>query len=247
MNTRDSDASAGSCLNCGTALVGAYCHQCGQEADTGRITWSTLLRDHYRALGRLDSEILRTALVLTKDPGGFCRQYLEGRRRGRTAPVSYFFVSFFASFLLLAADRWLFRDGRAEAGATGPLEMQLVVLATAFTWALAHRIVFRKAGFTLPEHAVCMLYMYGQLNIFSAVLVVATAPLVARWPAVKFAFGVVAPALAFLYFVYFGSRLYRKSISRTLVRTLVVTALFLAIFVPGGFVWALVRAAWAGT
>jgi hypothetical protein len=186
-------------------------------------------------------------LALTKDPGGFCRQYLEGRRRGRTAPVSYFFVSFFASFLLLAADRWLFRDGRAEAGATGPLDMQLVVLATAFAWALAHRIVFRKAGFTLPEHTVCMLYMYGQLNVFSAVLLVATAPLVARWPVVKIAVQAVAPAIAFLYFVYFGSRLYRQSMSRTLVRTLAVTTLFLAIFLPGVFVWTLVRAAWAGT
>lgn len=247
MRTRESDPSPGSCLNCGAGLVGAYCHQCGQEADTGRVTWQTLLRDHYRALGRLDSEMLRTAVALTKDPGEFCRQYLEGRRRGRAAPVSYFFVSFFASFLLLAADRWLFRDARAEAGAAGPLEMQLVVLATAFTWACAHRIVFRKAGFTLPEHAVCMLYMYGQLNVFSAVLAVATAPLAARWPAVKIAFGAVAPVIAFLYFVHFGSRLYRESISRTLVRTLVVTALFLAIFVPCGLVWTLVRTAWAGT
>lgn len=70
------------CLNCGTALVGAYCHACGQEAGTGRVTWGTLLRENYRALLRLDSEILRAARALTNDPGGFCRQYLEGRRRG---------------------------------------------------------------------------------------------------------------------------------------------------------------------
>jgi hypothetical protein len=125
------------CLNCRTALAGAYCHHCGQEAATGRVTWRTLLRDHYRALGRLDSEILRTVWALARDPGTFCREYLEGHRRGRTAPVSYFFVSFFASFVLIGAYRWALPALRVEAAPVMDLQSQMLVLTAAFVWAAA--------------------------------------------------------------------------------------------------------------
>jgi hypothetical protein len=242
MNTRESDLPPGSCLNCGTALAGAYCHQCGQEADTGRITWPTLLRDHYRALGRLDSEILRTALALTKDPGGFCRQYLEGRRRGRTAPVSYFFVSFFASFVLLAAGRWAFRELRADATPAADLQSQLLVLTAAFVWATAHRLVFRKAGYNLAEHAVCMLYLYGQLNIISAAALLVSAPLASLRPGLELVSGTVALAVVFGYFAYFESRLYLKRALRALADTLAVTVVFLVLFAPVFFTWVVVSA-----
>lgn len=243
MDALAADHQGASCLNCGTALVGAYCHQCGQEADTGRITWGTLLREHYRALGRLDSEILRTAWALTTDPGGFCRQYLAGRRRGRTAPVSYFFVSFFASFLLLAADRWLFRDSRAGSSALGPLQTQLLVLTAAFVWAAAHRLVFRRAGYTLPEHAVCMLYLYGQTNIVSALLMIASAPLASRWPSSQYVLGTAGGILSFGYFAFFGSRLYQRPIARAFVDTLAAAALFAVFLLPTLFAWVIVNAA----
>jgi hypothetical protein len=242
MNARVPESPSSSCLNCGTALVGSYCHQCGQEADAGRITWPSLLRDHYRALGRLDSEILRTAWALTKDPGKFCRQYLEGKRRGRTAPVSYFFVSFFASFVLLAAGRWAFRDPRAEATPAADLQSQLLVLTAAFVWATAHRLVFRKAGYNLAEHAVCMLFLYGQLNIISATTMLVSAPLASLWPGLKLVLGAAALALVLGYFAYFESRLYRKPALRALADTLAVTVVFLVLFAPVFFTWVVVSA-----
>jgi hypothetical protein len=230
------------CLNCGTALVGAYCHRCGQEAAIGRVTWRTLLRAHYRALGRLDSEIFRTAWALARNPGRFCLEYLKGHRRGRTSPVSYFFVSFFASFVLIAAGRWAFPGLRAEEAPVSDLHTQLLVLTAAFVWAAAHRIVFRKAGYNLAEHAVCMLYLYGQLNVISAAVLVASAPQAAIWTGSATVLGVTSLVLMLGYFSYFGSRLYHKSMLRALGDTLAVTVVFLALFAPVFLAWIVVSA-----
>ena len=236
--------AVGPCLNCGTPLMGVYCHQCGQPADTRPITWRSLRFDHYRAFWRLDSEIGRTARALVTDPGGFCREYVQGRRRGRTAPVTYFLTSFFVSFLLLSADRWLFHDSRAAQGSATPLESQLGVLGAAFVWAIAQRLVFRRSGFTAPELAVCTLYLFGQLNLVSAAMLFATGPIHEFWPGARSLLAGVALAAVFWYLTHFTSRLHRLSMRRSLAGTLAVTVVFLLISVPCLMAWAVARASW---
>lgn len=79
------------CLNCAEPLRGAFCAQCGQAADTGRLTVVGLARELGRRVLYLDSAMYRTLGALALRPGHVVRDYVRGHR-----------VSHFNPFALLA-------------------------------------------------------------------------------------------------------------------------------------------------
>jgi hypothetical protein len=91
------------CLNCGTALRGQYCGNCGQRARSRLISLWELLQDAFGDLFELDSRLWRTLIPLLIRPGRLTRDYLEGRRARYMPPfrmylvlsVIFFVVAFF--------------------------------------------------------------------------------------------------------------------------------------------------------
>ena len=93
------------CLNCGTALVGRHCHQCGQAAHVHK-TLGAFFHDLLHGVFHFEGKIWRTLPLLAWRPGRLTREYIDGRRASYVSPIALFlFVVFltFAVFNLLGS------------------------------------------------------------------------------------------------------------------------------------------------
>ena len=80
-----------SCTNCGTELVGRFCHACGQKrfVESDRRL-GHLLHDFVTSATDLDGRAWRTVRALLFRPGLLSREYFDGRRASWISPVSLF-------------------------------------------------------------------------------------------------------------------------------------------------------------
>ena len=85
------------CLNCGTELVGGYCHACGQHAHVHR-TLTALWHDLAHGVLHLDGKIWRTLPMLAWRPGELTRRYAHGERAKFVSPMALFLFSVFLMF-----------------------------------------------------------------------------------------------------------------------------------------------------
>jgi hypothetical protein len=117
------------CANCGTTLLGEYCHACGQrrfvESDRG---FGHLLHLFVGSITDLDGRVWRTVRALLFHPGLLSREYFEGRRARWISPVSlflaisvvYFLAPFHGGDLTAQFNQQV--SGRVRALAGGPDE-----------------------------------------------------------------------------------------------------------------------------
>ena len=85
------------CLNCGTELVGGYCHACGQHAHVHR-TLTAFWHDLAHGVLHLDGKIWRTLPMLAWRPGELTRRYARGERAKFVSPMALFLFSVFLMF-----------------------------------------------------------------------------------------------------------------------------------------------------
>jgi len=85
------------CLNCGTALIGHHCHECGQAGHVHR-TLSGMAHDIVHGVFHFDGKFFRTLPLLAWRPGELTRRYVEGERARFVSPIALFLFSIFAMF-----------------------------------------------------------------------------------------------------------------------------------------------------
>ncbi len=90
------------CLNCRTALVGAYCHACGQQAHLHR-TLGGFMHDLLHGALHFEGKIWRTLPMLVLRPGTLTRRYIEGARARFVSPLALFLFSVFLMFAVFQA------------------------------------------------------------------------------------------------------------------------------------------------
>ncbi len=93
-----------SCLNCGSALTGQYCGNCGQRARSRLISIWELLQEAFGELLELDSRIWQTLIPLAVRPGQLTRDYLRGRRARFMPPFRTYLVLSLLFFLVAFFD-----------------------------------------------------------------------------------------------------------------------------------------------
>lgn len=88
------------CLNCGTEVVGRFCHVCGQEnVVTHQSFWSLAKHFVYDIL-HFDGKFFHTLQYIFTRPGFVAKQYAEGKRMSYLDPIRmYLFTS--AIFFLI--------------------------------------------------------------------------------------------------------------------------------------------------
>lgn len=90
-----------SCANCGTALNGPYCSNCGQKSsDLNRPIW-WILGEFLDAVFSYDSRTFRTIWLLVSEPGAFTRRYIAGQRASLLPPFRLFVIATVVFFLTL--------------------------------------------------------------------------------------------------------------------------------------------------
>jgi hypothetical protein len=90
-------ADHGLCLNCGTALIGDYCHACGQAEHVHR-SLSSIGHDLLHGVFHFEGKIWRTLPMLAVHPGALTRRYIAGERARFVSPLALFLFSVFLMF-----------------------------------------------------------------------------------------------------------------------------------------------------
>lgn len=85
------------CLNCGTELVGSFCHACGQHAHVRR-TLTSLAHDFLNGMLNFEGKIWRTLPLLAWKPGELTRRYIDGQRARFISPIALFLFCVFLMF-----------------------------------------------------------------------------------------------------------------------------------------------------
>jgi hypothetical protein len=89
------------CPECGTPLVGRYCHECGEKPSSAHeLTLKHFLHHGLHELTHIDSKIFRTLRKLIASPGVLTADYLAGRKRRYVLPLRLFLVIFALNFFL---------------------------------------------------------------------------------------------------------------------------------------------------
>ena len=97
-----------SCLNCGAALTGDYCHACGQKAHVHR-TLSAFGHDILHSVLHFEGKIWRTLPKLVWHPGELTRRYVTGERAKFVSPMALFLFSVFLMFAVFTTAGGPFR------------------------------------------------------------------------------------------------------------------------------------------
>lgn len=92
----------GACLNCGTQLVGDFCHNCGQPAHIHR-TLMAIWHDLAHGVLHFEGKIWRTLPLLLLKPGQLTRRYIHGERARFVSPMALFLFSVFLMFAVIQA------------------------------------------------------------------------------------------------------------------------------------------------
>ncbi|WP_245708303.1 DUF3667 domain-containing protein [Sphingomonas palmae] len=91
----------GLCLNCGTALIDAHCHRCGQAGHVHR-TAGAFFHDILHGVFHFEGKAWRTLPMLVLHPGALTRRYVAGERARFVSPIALFLFSVFLLFAILA-------------------------------------------------------------------------------------------------------------------------------------------------
>jgi hypothetical protein len=91
-------AAHGPCLNCGAALTGPYCAQCGQSGHIHR-SFAAIGHDLAHGVLHFEGKIWTTLPELAVRPGKLTRRYIQGERAKFVSPFALFL---FSAFLMYA-------------------------------------------------------------------------------------------------------------------------------------------------
>lgn len=178
------------CLNCSAPLEGPFCAQCGQNAGTKRISWSSLGHEITQSLLYLDRGFFYTSKALFTRPGHSIRAYLAGERIRHFKPFAYLF---FTSTLYALVFHWLkintvwsdlmegFRNGAQQepSAATRNFENMLAWLSSHYAYSsllmlplrsLGSYWAFRSSGLSYLEHGVLNAFHTGQKSLLFVLL-----------------------------------------------------------------------------
>lgn len=94
---RDSET----CLNCGSALAGDYCQDCGQSGHSIRRPFWTLVGESLETFFSIDGRLARTVPDLLLRPGRMTRAYLAGQRARFIPPFRLYVFASLVFFVLM--------------------------------------------------------------------------------------------------------------------------------------------------
>ena len=151
------------CGNCGTLLVGGYCHECGQKRGDAQVSIGRLLSDMFREILALETRLAKTLRLLMAKPGALTSAYLEGRRKAFVSPARLYFLSsavFGAG--LAVSDSFLnfnLEGGDPDRGAWLRTWLWSVLFMTPMFAALLVLVVRR--GYYFAEHLVLAVHIHA--------------------------------------------------------------------------------------
>ncbi|MDG5496554.1 DUF3667 domain-containing protein [Niveispirillum sp. BGYR6] len=91
----------GACANCGTALVGSFCHACGQVGHVHR-SMLHIVEEFFHGILHFDGKVWHTLPALILWPGRLTRDYIQGHRVRYVSPLALFLFTVFMMFMVFS-------------------------------------------------------------------------------------------------------------------------------------------------
>ena len=88
------------CLNCGTTVIGKYCHVCGQENIEPKESVWHLISHFFSDITHFDGKFFTSLKDLVLRPGFLSKEYMNGRRVTYLNPVRMYMFTSFIFFLI---------------------------------------------------------------------------------------------------------------------------------------------------
>ncbi|GAA4454216.1 DUF3667 domain-containing protein [Rurimicrobium arvi] len=170
--------SSSHCLNCENELKGNFCENCGQRANTHRLSIVHFIaHDFLHGILHVDKGILFTLRGMLLRPGFTAREYIEGKR------IRHFnFLTLLVLLIGLDIGLGHLLDPHAEERAGMRNSRKLVkvimdhpqqfILLLAPLFALATLLFFRRMKLNYTEHiipALCLLISFTIADIFCTI------------------------------------------------------------------------------
>lgn len=205
------------CVACGSPGQLRYCPACGQRKLEGRHTLRSFAGG---LLTRIIGEegVLRTAWLLTKDPGHVIGDYIAGKTVRYVNPVGY----------LLFATALFAVIGQTIGGSTGAAESDrlLAILIVPFV-GLASRAIWWRGPSNIAEHLILVTFLGGQVLVLLTVLYVGMLIVPST---LEDAYAVLALTVGLMFFVWGYASVFQRR------RWLAALAALLSL-VSGAAVW----------
>jgi len=242
----------GICNDCGTTLVGEYCHRCGQREVDDWKSLGSIARHFWNELVSLDYKTVRSVAALLR-PGHLASEFISGHRSRYLSPLKLYFLAG-ALFFVIAprvADLQMALDwsselrSRADAriaethvsrelfaeryAATVQKVYTLSPIASVLGLTLILRVAYRRQFPWLGPHAVFALYYMAFLYMVALVLHAASNVPTLSSPYVLMA--IQFPIVATYMFVSLR-RVYGEPPGLTIRKTLLIVVLAFAIDIP---------------
>lgn len=98
--------TASDCLNCGTIVVGKFCHNCGQENIEGKETFFQIVYHFIEDITHFDGKLIKTLRLLLTKPGLLTKAYVDGKRVSYIHPIRmYIFISAVFFLFIFSGDQ----------------------------------------------------------------------------------------------------------------------------------------------
>jgi hypothetical protein len=107
------------CLNCGAALAGPFCAECGQRALPPHPTVRDLVGDAIAEFSGWDGKFATTIRTLLGTPGELTRQWLDGRRVHFISPLRLYLTASLVYFVFAAAAPAVLKPKNATVSVAG--------------------------------------------------------------------------------------------------------------------------------
>ncbi len=169
------------CINCNQEVSTPFCSHCGQPNPPKKITFANMWFDFQSRIYGFDGMLPRTLRDLSMRPGVVAREYIYGNRVKYYGPVGYFFLMITVFLLLLSIFEIDFIEF-SKTSISGMIDvpanqsgqeiqrkltmimsdhMRTLSFMVIIPVTLMARLVFRKAGLNILEHAVLPFYVIG--------------------------------------------------------------------------------------
>jgi hypothetical protein len=154
------------CLDCGSALIGRYCHVCGQAAASRIVPLRALAGAAIEDTVGVDGRLVRTLRLLFAKPGAATLEFLAGRRTRYVPPFRLYLIASLVYFVMLevsGSTRFMFFQATGDPEGFGQfvrlLPRLMFLLLPSF--ALLLLLLFRRGRRLYAEHVVFALHFHA--------------------------------------------------------------------------------------
>jgi hypothetical protein len=253
--TQASETASKTCFNCGTALTGPFCPNCGQKSVPLNPRLFDVLHEFFHELLHIDGKLFSSIRQLLLAPGFLTREQFDGRRARWVPPVRLYLVFSVLYFALsalapssslnigyrgdtyeeeVAALRVIgyqnqdeLRDAVNHARAKWMPRVMFVMVPV---FAALVGALFRKSGHKYPEH------VYFALHVHAAWFAFAACAAAASFVLPSFIAGVIQFLLvvySVIYVVFAVATAYGAPKRRALIGSIVVLPVYAIIVLIG--------------